>query len=232
MPTLAELMTKFASASGEEPATHNTAVAGDGHNKLASGGEENMNSLQNIYMSMVGLDKTAAAVAGYPVYETEVQESNEDIDFAKVAEQLADAEAEEQVQSYEEGGDFLKVAAEYDAAGRIMARGFFDEFLKLAEATTAADNQNTESESAAKTTAFGDRSLPTLETNYAGTVDTGTPGRQPQMTGTAPKQVYADSMETSKMINAGVTGDDPEAAALSLGGGAPVGFATVRDLQA
>lgn len=231
MPTLAELMTKFASADGEEsPATPTHAVAGDGHKKLASGGEETMtmNSLQDIYMSMVGLDKTAGARAPQ---QHQTQEQTDDVDFAKVAEELADREAQEQV-SNDEGGDFLKVAAEYDVAGRIMARGFFDEFLKLAEGTTAADNQNTEAESAAKTPAFGDRSLPTLETNYAGTVDPNKPGQQPQMNGPGPKQTYADSMETSKAINAGVTGDDPEAAALSLGGGAPVGFATVRDLQA
>lgn len=229
--TLAEMMAKFASASGEEtPATQTPAVAGDGHNKLASRGEEPMHSLQDIYLSMAGMDKAAAAAASrQPQIET--QESNDDVDFAKVAESLADAEAGEQVEQ-EDAGSFLKVAAEYDAAGRIMARGFFDEFLKLAEGTTAADNQNTETDSAAKTPAFGDRSLPTLETNYAGTVSTSSAGTQPQMNGTAPKQVYADSMETSKTINAGVTGDDPEAAALSLGGGAPVGFATVRDLQA
>lgn len=28
--------------------------------------------------------------------------------------------------------DFMKLAHEYDAAGRIMARGFYDEFQKLA----------------------------------------------------------------------------------------------------
>jgi hypothetical protein len=28
--------------------------------------------------------------------------------------------------------DFVKLAQEYDSAGRIMARGFYDEFTKLA----------------------------------------------------------------------------------------------------
>lgn len=33
--------------------------------------------------------------------------------------------------------DLMKVAAEYDVAGRIMARGFVDEFDKLAESLTS-----------------------------------------------------------------------------------------------
>lgn len=36
---------------------------------------------------------------------------------------------------YEELSDTEKTAAEYDAAGRIMARGFADELSKLAETT-------------------------------------------------------------------------------------------------
>lgn len=33
--------------------------------------------------------------------------------------------------------DLIKIAAEYDAAGRIMARGFVDQFDKLAESLTS-----------------------------------------------------------------------------------------------
>lgn len=125
----------------------------------------------------------------------------------------------------------IKQAEEEDAAGRIMARGFFDEFYKLAEgiATTAPDNQMTESESTAKTPALGERGLPTLETNFAGTAN-----HDERMTtsGTAPKTNYADSLAPTKTISAGQgTGTDPEAAAIGLGGGSPLGFATVRDLQ-
>jgi hypothetical protein len=234
MTTLNDLMSKFASASGDVAPTTTKPAVVDGHNKLASGGEKNMKSLQDIYTAIAGHDqeKTAAAAAHAPD-QRQIEQTTDDVDFAKMAEALAEKEASDQV-----GGgdlDFVKVAAEYDAAGRIMARGFYDEFMKLADnmSTSAPDNQNTETDSAAKTPALGDRSLPTLETNYVGTVDANTPGRQPQMNGPGPKQVYADSLETSKTINAGQgTGDDPEGAALGLGGGSPVGFATVRDLQA
>ena len=45
----------------------------------------------------------------------------------------AEVEYEEKVASEEEYG-VEKLAHEYDAAGRIMARGFMDEFMKIAEA--------------------------------------------------------------------------------------------------
>jgi hypothetical protein len=48
--------------------------------------------------------------------------------YEKIA--AADHEVEEQ---YEELSDVEKVAEEYDAAGRIMARGFMDELNKLAQ---------------------------------------------------------------------------------------------------
>lgn len=238
MPTLNELMNKFASASGEDAAPMTSTPAARGTTKIASEGDKNMNSLQDIYLSISGMDheKTAAAAANAPAPQAAEQVEGGDTDFAAMAEKLAAAEAEEQVNGGGGTGDapdFMKVAAEYDSAGRIMARGFFDEFNKLAHnLKVAEDNQKTETESAAKTPALGERSLPTLETNYVGTVDTGSPGKQPQMNGSEPKKVYADSLAVTKTINAGATGDDPEALAMSLGGGSPVGFATVRDLQA
>lgn len=235
MPTVDELFAKFASPSGDRaPTTTNHAVV-DGNTKIASEGENKMHSLTDIYMSLTGMDheKTAAAAAQTGAPAGEPTDDVGDVDFAAMAEKLAAAEAAEQVQSgTDEETDFLKIAAEYDSAGRIMARGFYDEFMKLAGNMTAADNQNTETASAAKTPALGERGLPTLETNYAGTVDTGTPGKQPSMNGTDPKNTYKDSLKTSKTISAGVTGDDPEGAALGLGGGSPIGFATVRDLKA
>lgn len=234
MSSLADLMAKFASPAGDTPpTTTKPAVVGDGHHKLASGGEKNMNSLADIYLAIAGQDhvKEASAAAQVPDHSA----PQEDADFAKMAEQLAEQEAAARLDPTDDPEmDMVKVAAEYDSAGRIMARGFYDEFCKLAAGmTTEPDNQNTESESAAKTPALGERGLPTLETNYAGTVDPSKPGKQPPMTGPEPKRVYADSLETSKTISAGQgTGDDPEAAAISLGGGSPSGFATVRDLQA
>ena len=51
--------------------------------------------------------------------------------YEKIA--AADQQIEEQ---YEDLSDVEKVAQEYDAAGRIMARGFQDELNKLAQAAS------------------------------------------------------------------------------------------------
>jgi len=45
------------------------------------------------------------------------------------------------------------------------------------------------------------------------------------------KEVYKNSLKPSKTRSAGDIGDDPEGHALAVGGGAPVGFATVRDVM-
>ena len=125
-----------------------------------------------------------------------------------------------------EEADFLKVAQEYDAAGRIMARGFWDEYVKLATAgTSAAPNQDTESPSAAKTPALGNRGLPTVETNFAGS-----PNHDQRIISNGGKENYKNSLTEKKKISAGVTGDNVGAAATGIGSGAPVGYATVRDL--
>lgn len=87
----------------------------------------------------------------------------------------------------------------------------------------------TESASAASTPALGRRGLPTVETNYAGSANH---DQAMETAGQAGKQVYLNSLMTSRSIGAGAgTGDDPEAAALSLGSGSPAGFATIKDLQ-
>lgn len=230
MPTLGELMEKFGSAAQQDDDNQ----AGDdfvpasnhGHHKTASGGD--MKSLTDIYLNLTEADmhKEASAAAYAP--------TDDEVDFAKMAEALADAEAEEYVQGEQggyDGGDIVKIAQEYDSAGRIMARGFYDEFCKLAGAldTAVSENQMTESPSRAATPALGSRGLPTLETNFAGT----DAHDQAMVTaGMGPKQVYADSLAPTRTISAGAgTGDDPEAAAISLGSGSPAGFATVKDLQ-
>jgi hypothetical protein len=224
-------MEKFGSAAGSNdsgddhvPAANtNPAVGFDGHNKTASGGDS-MKSLTDIYLSLthVDMNKEAAQAAFAP---------EDDVDFAKMAEAMADAEANEVIQQDDDGGDIIKVAQEYDSAGRIMARGFFDEFQKLAGAldTAATDNQMTESESSASTPSLGDRGLPTMETNFAGSENH---DQAMETAGMSAKQVYLDSLKPTKSISAGAgTGDDPEAAAIGLGGGSPSGFATVKDLQ-
>lgn len=223
MATLGELMDKFAAASENDVApaeVEEPTVNDDGATKIASGGDE-MKSLTDIYLALTesDFDKEAAAVAAIP---------EDEVDFAKMAEQLAEAEAYDLTAEPEV--DMTKVAAEYDAAGRIMARGFFHEFNKLAGNmdTDVSPNQMTESPSAASTPALGERGLPTVETNFAGNeahdgkIETAGPG---------PKEVYKNSLKPNKSISAGVTKDDPEAAAVSMGGGSGGGaFATVQDL--
>lgn len=237
MNTLDELMNKFASASpddnqagGDNVPVENFAVD-DGTTKIASGGDS-MQTLQDIYMGLAAQDmsKEAHVAAEVPSYGEEViLESNQDVDFAKMAEVLAGAEADEVIE--QEQPDIIKVASEYDAAGRIMARGFFDEFNKLAGNmdTDVTPNQMTESPSAASTPSLGDRGLPTVPTNFAG--NDAHDGKI-ETAGQGGKEVYKDVLKPAKTISAGQgTSDDPEAMATSLGGGSPAGaFATVRDL--
>lgn len=231
--TLGELMQKFAStdAAADQTTAHddigvvdaNPAVENDGATKTASGGSE-MNSLQDLFLALEANDamaKEASQAAQIP--------PDDEIDFAKMAEQIADTEADAIIAD-DEQDDIIKIASEYDAAGRIMARGFYDEFSKLASAmdTDVTPNQNTETESAAATPALGDRGLPTVPTNYAGSSEHNQPI---QTAGPEPKKVYADSLKPAKSMSAGQgTEDDPEARAISIGGGSPAGFTTMRDL--
>jgi hypothetical protein len=239
-------MNKFASpqdvednqleTGGDFAPENDFAVDNSGTTKIASGGES-MNTLQDIYMQIADQDmnKHAHAAAEVPYGEEYIEyESEEEVDFAKMANALAGAEADEyleQEEQYEEG-DIVKVASEYDAAGRIMARGFYDEFSKLAANmdTSVTDNQMTESPSAASTPALGDRGLPTVPTNFAGNE---AHDGQIETTGPGMKEPYKNVLKPAKTISAGATGDDPEGLATSLGGGSPAGaFATVRDLMA
>lgn len=233
MPTLGELMSRFHSESGEKTAAAQppdldaqlNAALEPGATKTASAGGSQM-TLQDIYLQMTNIDKTAAAAAGAPPDNEEPTPE----ELAAAAEKLAADEAEAQLAADgtgEPGEDIMKVAAEYDAAGRLMARGFYDEFMKCAAGvhTEAEDNRHTESESSAKTPALGERELPTIETNFAGS-----PNHDQPLSMKGGRETYKNSLSTSKRIKAGVTGDDPEAAAISIGGGAPMGFATVRDL--
>ena len=236
MPTLGELKLQFGRSTGEKVAqavSHETTAAPNesGQTKIATAtiGGPGMKTLQDIYLGMTGLDKEASYAPATPVAE---QGDPEDAALAEMAEKIAAAEAEALARgeqpAEQEQPEMLKVAAEYDAAGRIMARGFYDEFQKLAASvnTEAAANQHTESPSAAKTPAFGNRGLPTVETNFAGS-----PNHDQGISMKGGKEVHKNVLEPSKKIKAGVTGDDPEAAAVSLGGGAPSGFATVRNLM-
>lgn len=107
----------------DEQATLASLLDGEDHEKIASEGESDM-SLADLFLQL---------------QESDGEMAMDDDVMSKVAE----AAAEEDV-------SIEKVAAEYDAAGRIMARGFFDEFNKLAEGVLEGPSQ-------ASTPALGDR---------------------------------------------------------------------------
>lgn len=91
-----------------------------GINKVASAEvateNDTMKSLADLYTDLTTMEKAASAKTAAPSAALE-----------KRAEDLARAELLKEA-------EIKKTAAEYDAAGRIMARGFMDEFLtKMAE---------------------------------------------------------------------------------------------------
>ena len=123
-----------------------------------------MGSLADLYMHLSDSDEQYASE-----YTTED-------DFDKVAQ--AAAETEEV--------SIVKVAAEYDAAGRIMARGFMDEFSKLA--------MELEEASKAKTPALGERSTKfQVPTNNVGKGQLVTKGSQSVNAGAIKGDASADS---------------------------------------
>lgn len=112
------------------------AILGESYEKTASEGDGQMSTLADLYMQIASNDEVV-----------------ED-DFDKVAAAAALGEYDEEV-------GVEKIAEEYDAAGRIMARGFYDEFQKLA--------RELEDASEAQTPALGDRGTEyQMETNYEG----------------------------------------------------------------
>jgi hypothetical protein len=128
----------------DEQALLESLLAG-GQEKTASEGGAQMGSLADLYMQLTEED----SAVGY-----------EEDDFDKVASAAVEEEA-----------SIEKLAAEYDAAGRIMARGFFDEFHKLA--------RELEEGSDAATPALGDRGTQyQMETNYEGKGPMHTKGSQ------------------------------------------------------
>jgi len=239
--TLGELMGKFAAATDTDTAELDSdqiyeQALEDGQDKTASDGgntmEDGMGSLASLYLNMTEMDKTAGVVAGVPEGYEEGEPQLTENDLEKIAE--AEAVEWQQAEEGQEDPDMMKVAAEYDAAGRIMARGFFDEYAKIASGamdTMTADNQGTESESQSATPSFGQRGLPTLSTNYAGSPQAGIKGKVTPISMAGGKEVYQGSLKPKKTRSAGDTGDDPEANAIATGGGSPSGFATVRDVM-
>lgn len=92
-------------ATEDEQALLEALLYGE-NEKTASEGDTQMGSLADLYMQMTAHD------------EEYVDEHD---DFDKIASYAVEEEV-----------GVEKLAAEYDAAGRIMARGFYDEFNKLA----------------------------------------------------------------------------------------------------
>lgn len=233
MPTLGELMEKFGSAATDanEIAAPDDAVVsdanpavGDGVTKTASGGDD-MESLQDIYLSIAGQDsmyKEAAQAADVPTY----YDDNDDNDFAKMAAAIASAEADEIVaDDAVDENDIVKIASEYDAAGRIMARGFYDEFSKLAGATDTEVTPNTDAEtpSQSQAPAYGEHGAVTVPTNFAGTKAHDKPI---ETTGPGPQAVYKDVLKTQKSMAAGQGTAAPQSPMGDVGA-----FATINDLK-
>jgi hypothetical protein len=105
---------KTASPTPEKPASAQDELARAlGINKASSATpstENEMKSLSDIYTGLVNLEKQAAATTTHRTAALE-----------KKAEAMARSDMRKEAA-------MMKTAAEYDAAGRIMARGFVDEF--------------------------------------------------------------------------------------------------------
>jgi hypothetical protein len=148
MATLGELLENFGlseDAAGEEKTAAEKTVdseqelinllENEGQTKTA--GETEMTTLADLYLQMTSQDEQFAKTASH----------EED-----VLEKIAEAEALEELEN-------IKLAQEYDVAGRFIARGFWDEFDKLA--------RELEEASEAQTPALGDRGTQyQMETNY------------------------------------------------------------------
>jgi hypothetical protein len=144
-------------------------LEGGGQEKTAQGGT-NMSSLKDLWETLEERDgqmKTAADQGTYEqldengeVVQAEQTEQAGEVDIEK----LAEAEAIQEMR-------IEKAAEEYDAAGRIMARGYFDELLKLAAGLTdthVSPNVDMISDSRSKMPAMGEHGDVQLPLNYAG----------------------------------------------------------------
>lgn len=139
----------------------------DEEEKVASDGATN--DEQSLLEGLLDGDQEKTASEGDDMSLADLYMSLTDHDRAgeeEMLDKIAELAAEEDIQSYD-GDETVKLATEYDAAGRIMARGFFDEFNKLA--------RELEGPSAAKLPALGERGTGyQMETNYVdnGKMDT------------------------------------------------------------
>lgn len=212
MPTLRDLKEKFDKVAGVTGSE--TSATEGGETKTASKGGPIMKNMQSIYLEMADLDKTASVAADAP----EVT----DDDVAAAAAAVAGEEATEKVASEAgavEETDMMKIAAEYDAAGRIMARGFYDEFTKLAAGGGSPDKLVSPSHSGMPP--IGQHGNVHVPTNNVGSAE-----HTEGMKTNAGKGEFKNSLKAPKTIAAGAGTSD-------LGTKVPGGsFATVRDVMA
>lgn len=180
--------------------------------RTANDGGNGMN-LADLYLSMQQADGQVKEASG------EATETDTTTDAGTTEEQALDAAAEALAADQFEKEAGIKLAAEYDAAGRIMARGFFDEVQKLAAADTHVVPGANAKPSAAKTEALGERGVPLMPVNDASSPknNVGIPTAGP-----GPKQVYKDVLKDGKKtgVGSGVTMAPPVVG----------GFATVKDI--
>lgn len=132
MPSIQELHNSFFGSDDpgiekdaqieNEPSGEEELARALGINKASSAApnsqENEMKSLSAIYNGLVDMEKAAQAKTGDQVKTAAAKKA----ELEKKAEAMARAELTKEAQ-------IKKVAAEYDAAGRIMARGFADEFM-------------------------------------------------------------------------------------------------------
>ena len=191
----------------------------DGHEKTGSDGGHAM-SLRDMWVGMQARDedlRKEASVQGEPSVEAGVPANDEPTSTGEVdLEKIAYAEAEEHVA-------IEKQAEELDAAGRIMARGYMDELMKLSAAATE-DVHTTpnaiEPASADKGTASGPRGTDfQVPTNFAGTH-----GKHDKPISTAgSREAYKDVLKDggNTTVGSGVTMTPPAVGR----------FATVKDMM-
>lgn len=126
MPTLSELCKEFGINSGDNESLEKTASAETEAAQLNDELSQETNSENG------GDDMGLSELYNDTFGSEEVQnDTTQDVDLEKVA--AAEAEALAAAQAEEDGG-MEKLAAEWDAAGRFMAHGFFDELEKIAAA--------------------------------------------------------------------------------------------------
>jgi hypothetical protein len=94
-----------------------------------------MPSLNEILNSLTSSDETEKVASA----KQDVQVNSEESIITKVASQLSEAEIAS-LEGYVESHEIEKTASEADAYGRFMARGFHDEWMKLAMDTDGAPN--------------------------------------------------------------------------------------------